>query len=135
MSEDLPRLQDRLQRVLSKPRADNALADQVLAGAEPMRVKDNRKAPRRPSSLPAYLKIEGRKRMISCKVMDMSATGACLKVMSSDRLIKEDVETFPDHVTLYLTFDKVSIACEIAWRLVPEEQVGVRFLAPAQSYS
>lgn|GEM_PF-4019080 len=135
MAKEILRLKDRLTRVLS----NNAASSNLLHGqhaVEQLRAgqPDKRAAPRKPSAMPAYLQIAGRRRMVHCRIMDMSATGACLKVLRADKHIKEDVLGFPDSVTLFITFDKVSIACQIAWRLPEKNQIGVRFMSPARRY-
>lgn len=132
MAEEMVPLKDRLNRVLSSNEAKREmLRKQADAFAGD---KNKRQAPRKPSSMPAYLQVAGRHRMIHCKIMDMSATGACIKVLRADKHIKEDVSGFPDFLTLYITYDKVSIDCQIAWRLAEKNQIGVRFMSPAKSY-
>ena len=131
MTDQVVRLKERLRQVKSRnfnPSYDFG-ADERMAG------EDKRLAPRKPSKLPGYLKIDGRKRMINCMILDMSATGACIRVEHGDKLIKEDIITLPEYIRLYIIFDKVFIDCKIVWRRVDLDQIGVRFMSPAKAYS
>jgi len=125
------RLKERLNRVTSAKGRESVAAAPDAA----LKQEDKRLAPRKLSNLPGYLKIDGRNRMINCMVLDMSATGACIMILHGDKHIKEDIVRFPDFVTLFLTYDKVSMECKIAWRREDVDQIGVSFQSPAKSYS
>ena len=129
MSDDIVRLKDRLSRVLG----DNAAARAALAQAGPA-LDNQRNAPRKPSRLPGYVKVDGRQRMISCTVKDMSATGACVRVDPGDRYLSEDVFSFPDYITLFITYDRVRVECQIVWRRAESNEIGVQFSSVPQTY-
>lgn len=131
MTNQVMRLKERLNRVASGQARDVAALAADAAPKQP----EKRLAPRKLSNLPGYLKIDGRNRMINCMVLDMSATGACIMVLHGDKHIKEDIVRFPDYLTLFITYDKVSIECKIVWRREDVDQIGVRFQSPAKSYS
>ena len=88
-------------------------------------VADQRKALRRRTDLPGYLLFEGQDATVSCRVCNLSATGAMIKLqVSATSAIAQAV---PDRFTLVLTHYKqeTRIAC-IAARHTGVE-LGVRF--------
>ena len=129
MVDQVIRLRDRLNFELKDRIGDMPLPG-ILPGILGKTCANKTRAPRKSSSLPGYLRVDGKARLINCKITDMSATGACLKIVASDRHIKENIADYPADVTLYIIFDKISVECEIVWRKEEENLLGVQFRAP-----
>ncbi len=68
---------------------------------------------------------------ISCSIVNMSTTGACIKF--DDSLSNADNSPhLPAYFTLATCVDRMEIDCTVVWRKGP--QIGVRFLSsPRQS--
>jgi len=81
---------------------------------------DERRAPRRPSNGPAFVRIAGYRLNLPCRIADMSATGA--------RLILTDTKAdhLPDRIIIAFS-DRTEIDAEIRWRR--ERECGVRFVS------
>ncbi|MGU9982072.1 DUF2336 domain-containing protein [Phreatobacter sp. HK31-P] len=90
----------------------------VLAQRERMRNQELRKAPRKPISYPARLTSEDGGAEMSCKLVDISRTGAQLTLDAPARL--------SGRLHLNIAGTAVSRACEPVWQ--DGRTVGVRFL-------
>jgi hypothetical protein len=60
-----------------------------------------------------------------CKVVDMSATGARIRLMPSQGENKGLPAGVPDAFTLVLRVDQMEVDCVVAWR--KDREMGVRF--------
>ena len=82
-------------------------------------VTDRRRAaPRKPVCMPGELSFGDRKCRLACSVVDMSATGARLKMNAFDRRLQQ-------RVALYFDREATNVECQVIWS--DEQFVGVRF--------
>ena len=82
-------------------------------------VTDRRRAaPRKPVSMPGELSFGDRQCRVACHIVDMSATGARLKMDAFDRRLQQ-------RVALYFEHEATNVECQIVWS--DEQFVGVRF--------
>lgn len=88
---------------------------------------DTKRPPRKPTLLPGLITHERAGLPIAIRVTNMSATGASLVVVSSDRPAASLVEDMPDNVSLFLTYDRFSVACTVKWRR--GDKLGVQFVS------
>jgi len=94
--------------------------------AEPL--AENRRAPRKRSSLPAQILYAGSTTGTPCLVLDMSATGAKLRVPAGSGYCHPN--NMPSHITLFMKSDWLQVECEIVRRA--DHEVGVRFCSAMQ---
>jgi hypothetical protein len=86
---------------------------------------DRRRAPRVRTLQLAQIPDQHDGAAIGCVVRNLSATGACLLVVSHDRV--------PDSFDLVLSRDKSRYPCRVLWRTA--NQVGVEFQVTASHAS
>jgi hypothetical protein len=86
---------------------------------------DRRRAPRARTLQGAQIPDQHGGAAIGCVVRNLSATGACLLVVSHDRV--------PDSFDLVLNRDKSRYPCRVLWRTA--NQVGVEFQVTASPAS
>ena len=86
---------------------------------------DRRSAPRMRTLQGAQIADRQNGAAISCVVRNLSTTGACLLVVSHDRV--------PDSFDLVLNRDKSRYPCRVLWRTA--NQVGVEFQVTASPAS
>lgn len=89
---------------------------------------NNRRAKRKPTSLPAMVTFQNMRVSVPCTVADMSGTGAKLTFTKAAINQYGDLEHMPETFTLVLRADRMQVESEIKWRR--ECQIGVRFLGP-----
>lgn len=109
---------DRLKR-LSAQRA--AAADDSRAAARP----DGRRAPRKSSIIGGIITSPSMVAERPCKVVDMSATGARIRLMPTSEETRGLPAGVPDAFTLVLRIDRLEVDCQVAWR--KDREIGVRF--------
>lgn len=109
---------DRLKRLSAKP---------VAAGADakPVNPAEGRRAPRKSSVIGGTITAASMVAERPCKIVDMSATGARLRLMPTSDQTKGLPAGVPDAFTLVLRVDRIEVDCEVAWR--KEREVGIRF--------
>ena len=90
-------------------------------------VKSDRKAPRKMTLLPGIITHERTGLPIPCRVINMSATGARLIMVPSDHSATSVVESMPDQISLFLSYDRFSVACAVKWR--QDDKIGVSFVS------
>lgn len=102
---------------------DGPAAENVGAGAGKV---DDRIAPRKTQSLPAYITAPGMSNIIPARVVDMSATGAKIELTPMGRSTGIPLGYLPERFVLVLKQDRMEVDCETVW----QEQwlMGVRFL-------
>lgn len=93
-------------------------------------VSNERFAERRECDLPASVFLTERGVWLSCKVKDMSATGAGIVVKGDARGGRASGRTLPDKFWLRLAHDGSQVCCRVAWQA--KDSYGVRFVSPLQ---
>jgi hypothetical protein len=88
----------------------------------------NRRAKRKPTSLPAMITFPNMRVTVNCVIADMSGTGAKLAISPATVAQFGDLEHLPDRMTLVMLADKMQVECEVRWR--GAGKLGVRFLGP-----
>ena len=107
--------------------ASNPSPSETVAAPEPV-AANNRRAKRKPTSLPAMITFTNMRVTVPCTVADMSGTGAQLTFAASTIHQFGDLEHLPQKFTLVLKADRMQVASEVKWRR--EGKIGVRFLGP-----
>lgn len=85
-----------------------------------------RRATRDVRSMPVIVALEGYRLTVPCQILDMSATGARLRLLSSTSKI-QSADQLPDNVVIVLTIDRVEVSGAIKWR--DRGNFGVRFVS------
>jgi hypothetical protein len=85
------------------------------------------RAPRRATLLPGLVTYERTGVPVPIRVTNMSASGASLVIVTTDRSPASVVAEMPNAISLFLTYDRFSVACEVKWRR--GEKIGVRFVS------
>jgi hypothetical protein len=98
--------------------------------SEFIEVSDERFAKRRECDLPASVFLTERGVWGSCKVRDMSATGAGIVVKGDPVGGRFSGRTLPDKFWLRLAHDGSQVCCRVAWQA--QDTYGVRFVSPLQ---
>ena len=106
----------------SAPGSAEAIAAPELVAA------NNRRAKRKPTSLPAMITFSNMRVTVPCMVADMSGTGAQLTFAKSTITQFGDLDHLPQKFTLVLKADRRQVESEVKWRR--EGKIGVRFLGP-----
>ena len=89
---------------------------------------DNRRtAFRKPTRCLAYVQVPGSRRDIECVILDISASGARLKLSGGPAKPFQQGPTIPAAFRLYVHVDNTEIDCEVTWRKT--DSIGVRFLS------
>jgi hypothetical protein len=105
------------------------LAAQRSAAAESAHAApraDGRRAPRKSSILGGIITSPSMVAERPCKVVDMSATGARVRLTPTSDHTRGLPASVPDTFTLVLRIDRLEVDCEVAWR--KDREIGVRFL-------
>ena len=101
--------------------------EELMAGcysADP--TSEARRAPRKRMTVPGLIGVPGYRLHVPCRVVDMSATGACAELVSPPGRNKQAAE-LPDRVVLILPHERVEVDCRVQWR--QGGRFGVRFLS------
>jgi hypothetical protein len=93
-------------------------------------VENERFAKRRYCDVPATLFLPDRDTTISCRVCDMSATGAGVVVTADQLGGRFSGRTLPDRFWLRLPHDGSEVCCRVAWQM--RDRYGLRFVSPMQ---
>lgn len=122
---------DRLKRFAAKATS----TEDTGAGAGPgvavkVKSKDGRRAPRKSSVIGATITAKSMVAERPCKVVDMSATGARLRILPTSDQLRGLPAGVPDTFTLILRVDRLEIDCEVAWR--KDREIGIRFAGLAR---
>ena len=78
---------------------------------------DDRRSYRKPTLIGGEVSTGDRSQRLTCRVLDMSATGARLELDADKEL--------PKRIGVFLDKNGTYVECEIVWR--EAEQIGVRF--------
>ena len=113
------------QPSLASPEAS---ATAAVPAAPELVAANNRRAKRKPTSLPAMITFSNMRVTVPCTVADMSGTGAQLTFSAATIHQFGDLEHLPQKFTLVLKADRMQIESEVKWRR--EGKIGVRFLGP-----
>lgn len=105
----------------SKPQT---AADKAGPARRPLR---DARDPRRATLLPGLVTCERSSMPIPIRVTNMSASGASMIVVSTDRTPASVVAELPDKISLFLTYDRFSVACQVMWRR--GDKLGVKFVS------
>lgn len=87
---------------------------------------ERRWAHRKPCGYRATISRAGSGTSISCSIVNMSTTGACLELIDLPPNTDNSMH-LPAYFTLAIRVDRMEIDCAIVWRR--GGQIGVRFLA------
>jgi hypothetical protein len=90
--------------------------------------RDLRRAARRPTRTSGILDMGRSKPPLTCGLIDVSATGARLKLYVPEPKPFVKAVDIPARFTLLMRFDRVEAECQLVWRRGNE--IGVRFLSP-----
>lgn len=89
---------------------------------------DNRRgAIRKPTRCLAFIQSPGARHDIECLILDISASGARLKLTSGAAKPFQHGPTVPDEFRLFVQADRTEIDCQVTWRKL--DSCGVRFLS------
>lgn len=118
---------DRLKRLSAKPAAQAMPADGVAITAEaPAKPSgEGRRAPRKSSVIGGTITAKSMVAERPCKIVDMSATGAKIRLMPTSDQTRGLPSGVPDEFTLVLRVDRIEVDCEVAWR--KDREFGARF--------
>ena len=86
-----------------------------------------RRAPRKTTRSLGYLVSDKIYEAVECTVLDLSASGAKLKIGGMTRKPFAAIVKLPDEFRMELPRDKLVIDCKLAWQT--EEMVGVSFMS------
>ncbi len=118
---------DELARARLK-RATERVASRIEpAAVSAISTGDGRRAPRKSSLIGGTITAASMVAERPCKIMDMSATGARLKLMPTSDGLRGLPAGVPDSFTLVLRVDRIEVDCEVAWRA--DRELGVKFKA------
>ena len=67
---------------------------------------------------------------VACLVRDTSSTGARVELAGARNAFSAGTERIPDHITLVMPIDRISVECRVTWRKGP--MLGLRYLAPVR---
>lgn len=115
---------DRLKRLSAKPVAKPAAVIEMDAEA-PAKSREDRRAPRKSSVIGGTITSKSMVAERPCKIVDMSATGAKIRLMPTSDQTRGLPAGVPDEFTLILRVDRIEVDCEVAWR--KDREFGVRF--------
>lgn len=87
---------------------------------------ESRRAPRRTSIIGGVITSPSMTAERPCKVVDMSATGARIRLTPTADSARGLPAGVPDTFTLVLRVDRMEVDCDVAWR--KDRELGVRFL-------
>jgi hypothetical protein len=127
---------DRLNRVGSsvatRPAEDGsetaANASSLCEAETPKPGKPQRlRAPRKESSSTAYITFEDLSQPLECRVVNISATGARLRLTPRPSDVIIPPRDMPDRIILIFRTDRAQVDCAIQWRTASE--IGVRFVS------
>lgn len=113
---------DRLKRMSTKPVAP---VQAKSADAPPKVSQEGRRAPRKSSVIGGTITSPSMVAERPCKIVDMSATGAKIRLMPTSEQTRGLPAGVPDAFTLVLRVDRIEVDCEVAWR--HDREFGVRF--------
>ncbi|MEZ5818969.1 MAG: PilZ domain-containing protein [Hyphomicrobiaceae bacterium] len=114
-----------------------ASAASVIARLKPRPVKpahrvpieavgsDSRRSRRQTACVQALIKEDRLSEPVGCVIRNLSATGARLELVKTDRKAFSSEERIPDLFTLEFRLEKTEVDCEIVWRR--GDTMGVRF--------
>lgn len=89
---------------------------------------DNRRgANRKPTRCLAYVQAPGARTDIECVILDISASGARLKLTGGPIKPFQQGPSIPQEFRLYVQSDNTEIECQVTWR--KPDSLGVRFLS------
>ena len=93
-------------------------------------VENERFAERRNCDVPASIFLPDRGTTLSCRVCDMSATGAGVVVGVDQLGGRFSGRTLPDRFWLRLAHEGSEVCCRVAWQV--GDRYGLRFVSPMQ---
>jgi len=88
---------------------------------------NRRNAARKPTRCLGYIAIPGSRQEIECVMLDISASGARLKLSLPPAKPFQPAPSIPQQFCLSVQSDRTEIDCEVTW--VRSGQCGVRFLS------
>jgi hypothetical protein len=91
------------------------------AGSRP----EPRRAQRKPMLTIGEIDIPGREAAIECTVLDLSTSGAKLKLSGATRRAFTPAVVLPETFRLIIARDGIAMDCRLAWRA--DDMVGVAF--------
>ena len=89
---------------------------------------ESRRAPRKTTRTLGYIVGDKIHDPIECTILDLSASGAKLKLGTVTKKAFAAIVALPEEFKIELPRDKLVIECKLAWQT--EELVGVSFLSP-----
>ena len=93
----------------------------------PRQPDEGRHAPRKALRSSAILRLDGVRGQVTCLVLDISATGAKLRLQLIDARPFDPAMSLPETSKLFLPNDRIEIDCKLAWRTAKE--IGVVFVS------
>ncbi len=97
----------------------------MKSGSQVALSSDARRAARKPMRTLAEILPEGHEQGLSCLVLDMSGTGAKLKIEGATRKAFAPAMQVPETFRLSIPRDSTKIDCRLAWR--DKDTIGVTF--------
>ncbi len=116
---------DRLKRMSTKPVVVSAAEQEPGRDAPAKALDEGRRAPRKSSVIGGVITSKSMVAERPCKIVDMSATGAKIRLMPTSDQTRGLPSGVPEEFTLVLRVDRIEVDCEIAWR--KDREFGVRF--------
>ena len=102
----------------------------TIGGSSSAQDAERRWAHRKTSGYHAVICRQGAGTNISCSIVNMSTTGACLKLKNLPPSVKSSPH-LPAYFTLAIRVDRMEIDCAIVWR--KGDRLGVKFLSAPRS--
>lgn len=116
---------DRLKRFAGKPAATPEVPLQIAPLAAPQTLDNGRKAPRKSSVIGGMITAKSMVAERPCKIVDMSATGARIRLMPTSDQTRGLPAGVPEEFTLVMKVDRLEVDCVVAWR--KERELGIKF--------
>lgn len=86
---------------------------------------EGRRAPRKATRTLGYIIADSLPEVVECTVLDLSASGAKLKLANATRKAFTTVVELPDEFRIELPRDRLVVDCKIAWK--KDGMAGVSF--------
>lgn len=126
-------------------KAPSASAASLIARLKPRPVKpqprvpieaaasnENRRSRRQTACLQASIESDRLSEPVACVIRNLSATGARIELIRTERKVFASEERIPDVFVLSFRLEKTEVDCEMVWRRA--DTIGVRFRSlPRQS--
>lgn len=89
-----------------------------------------RKSPRRKVKVPGEISLGDRLSRLTCMIVDMSATGARLRLGGHNRTAGDQIQRLRQRIGLFFDQPCMSVECNVIWQI--DDEIGVQFCTAFQ---